>query len=138
MSGQNIVNLKGTLLAGPPRSSTNAFPSGIANAPFELRPPNKGAAVSSGLVVRNLASPSSFVELGGVGDDQAVTQATMLYFRTTAKIIVRLTMQGDSGDQIATLYVDGLLIQEFPTANYLKLIEAEGTGMIEYFASGNQ
>lgn len=125
-------------MAGPPRSSTNAFPSGIVNAAFELRPPNKGAAVSSGLVVRNLSSPSSFVELGGVGDDQAVTQATVLYLRTTAKMIVRLTQNGDSGDEVSVLYIDGMLIQEFPTANYLKLLEAEGTGVIEYFASGNQ
>ncbi len=136
MAGQNVVSLKGNIIAGPPRSSCNAFPSGLFNAAFELRPPNKSAPVSTHNTP-SISSAAAFVELSGVGTAQSVTQATFLYLQTNAKMLVQLTQEGDSGDEVSVLYVDGLLILEFPSANYLKLIEAKGVGVIEYFASGN-
>lgn len=135
----NVVTFKGTLLAGPPKSSTSSFPTGLSNASFELKPPNKSALVATGIQTPNVSSPTMFVELSGIGSAPAtVTQGTFLYLRTSAKMIIRITQQGDSGDEISELYVDGIYAQEFPAANYLKLLEAKGTGVVEYFASGNQ
>ena len=49
-----------------------------------------------------------------------------------------LTINGDSGDVVSVLYVSGLCVLEFPAQNYLKLLEVQGGGVVEYFASGNQ
>lgn len=131
----NVVTLKGTLLAGPPKASCNGFPSGLVNAAFELTPPNKAADVST-YGSPNLNSALAYSELPGVGD--TVTRGTFLYVRTQNKMLVRITQAGDSGDVVSVMYVQGLFIQEFPAGNYLKLLEAQGVGVIEYFASGNQ
>jgi hypothetical protein len=134
----NVVSFKGVLLAGPPKSSTNAFPSGLTNATFDLNPPNKAASVATGMQTPNVVSPSAYATLSGVGPAATVTQGTFLYLRTTGKMLIRITTAGDSGDVVSVLYVNGILALEFPTANYLKLLEAQGTGIVEYFASGNQ
>ncbi len=134
----NVVTFAGRLLAGPPKSSTSSFPTGLSNATFELKPPNKTATVATGIQTPSVNSASAFVELSGVGAGQTVTQGTFLYLRTTSKMLVRITQAGDSGDVVSTMYVDGLFAQEFPAANYMKLLEAQGTGVVEYFASGNQ
>jgi len=131
----SVVSVKGTLLAGPPKASCNGFPSGLVNATFELTPPNKAADVSV-YQTPNLNSGSGYSTLPGVGD--TVTRGTFLYIRTTNKMLVRLTQAGDSGDVVSVVYVQGLFIQEFPSANYLKLLEAQGVGVVEYFVSGNQ
>ena len=133
----NVVTVKGTLLAGPPKSSCNGFPSGLVNAAFELTPPNKAADVST-YSAPNLNSPVSFAELDGIGDGNTVTKGTFLYVRTSSKMTIRIT-QGEGDDAVvSTLYVQGLFMQEFPSSNPLTLLEAQGVGVIEYFASGNQ
>jgi hypothetical protein len=137
MSGLNVVTLQGALLAGPPRSSCNGFPAGIVNTQFELRPPNKSAAVSTGMQVRNLNSPSSYATLSGVGSDDAVTQGSFLYIRTQTSMLFRLTTN-DTVDVVSVIPVDGLCIIEFPAGKYLELLEAQGVGVVEYFASGSQ
>lgn len=131
----NVVTVKGTLLAGPPKASCNGFPSALVNAAFELTPPNKSAEVSC-YHARNLNSAGTYATLDGVGD--TVTRGTFLYVRTTVKMLLRITQEGDAGDEVSELYVQGLYMQELPPGNYLKLLEAQGVGVIEYFASGNQ
>ncbi len=138
MSGRNVVTLQGTLLAGPAKGSSAGFPTGLVNAEFTLRPSSKGAAVSV-YDVRNLSSPSGFLTLRGVGAGETVTQATTLYLRTESPMQVRLTYDdGSGGSRTATLDVEGLCILEAPSTKFIKLLEASGVGVVEYFASGNQ
>jgi hypothetical protein len=132
----NVVTVKGTLLAGPPKSSCNGFPSGLVNAAFELTPPNKVAAVSC-YGSPNVNSPSSFVELDGVGAGNTVTQGTFLYIRTVGAMTIRITQGSGGGAVVSTLNVQGLYMQEFPAGTPLTLLEAQGVGVIEYFVSGN-
>lgn len=137
MSSSNIVKLTGSLLAGPAKASCSTFPSGIVNATIELRPPNKIATVFVSHV-RNVASPSAFVILDGVGSGETVSQGTLFYFRTQNEIRLRLTFDdGSGGDVVSEVPVDGLYIGEIPASKYLKLVEAQGSGVVEYFVSGN-
>lgn len=138
MAGQNVVTFKGTLQAGPPKSSTSGFPTGVTNASFDLKPAAKLAPVSTGLQVRSLASPSAYVALD-VGTNQAVTKANFLYVRTEAPFLLRVTYDDGAGGSIVSVVpVDGLFVHEAPGDKFIKLLEAQGTGVIETFASGNQ
>ncbi len=138
MAGTNVTTLQGTILSGPPRSGTGTFPVGLINITFGLKPSNKVAAVSS-KGVRNLASPSSFATLHGVGPGEDVAQANFLFLQTDSPIDVRITQDdGAGGSVVSVVSVDGLLVLEKPSNKFIKLIEAQGTGVVEYFASGNQ
>lgn len=132
----NVVQFRGQLLAGPPSSSTDDFPSGVVSIPFDLSPANKPAEVSF-KTTRQVASPGSFAVMSGVGGGEDVAQGTFLYGRTRGPMLLRLTTAG-SPDVVAVVPVSGLFAMEFPVGNYLKLLEAEGTGVLEYFVSGNQ
>lgn len=133
----NVVTLSGTLLAGPPKSSCGGFQSALINAAFELRPPNKTATVVDH-GVRSLASHDSFADLNAVGTGKTVTQGTFLFARTSGPMTIRTTRNTGSGDVVSTQDVDGLFVLEFPVDKYLKLLEAQGSGSIEYFVSGTQ
>ncbi len=137
MSGQNVVTLKGTLLAGPPKASCSKFPGALVSSEFELRPPNKVAAVTT-YHVRNLNSAGSYSGLDGVGSGETVTQATFLWLRIETEMLVRLTFDdGSGGSVVSVLQVGGLLVLEIPPSKFLKLLEAQGVGVVEWFASGN-
>lgn len=138
MAGRNIVSLDGSLLAGPSKSSDHGFPSGMVNASFTLKPSTKPAPVSV-YDVRNLQSPGSFATLRGVGSGESVQQANLLYLRTEAAMTFRVTFDDGAGGSVVASYpVDGLFIVEAPVSRFIKLVEAQGVGVVEYFASGNQ
>lgn len=137
MAGQNVVTFKGTLQAGPPKSSSSSFPTGIVNASFELTPAAKAAPVSV-QQVRNMASPAAYVALD-VGPNQSVTQANFVYCRTEAPFSLRVTFDdGAGGSVVSVIPVSGIFAIEAPDGQYIKLLEAQGTGVFEYFASGNR
>jgi hypothetical protein len=136
MAGQNVATLQGTIQVGPPKSGGQSFPTGLGNIAFTLKPASKPAPVSS-QDVRNFASPSGFSTIHGIGPNETVTQANFLYLRTDAPIDFRITSDdGNGGSVVAVVSVDGLHIIEKPTSKFIKLLEAQGTGTIEYFASG--
>jgi hypothetical protein len=132
----NVVTVEGTLLAGAPSASCEKFPGVLLNTTFELTPANKVAKAST-YQARELASPGSFVTLDGIGTGKAVSQATFLYLRTKGPLTLRITMAG-SPDVVSVVDVEGLFIHELPSLKYIKLLEAQGTGVFEYFASGPQ
>lgn len=138
MAGNNVTTLQGTLVAGPPKAASGTFPAGLVSIAFTLKPPNKSAPVSV-KSVRNLSSPSTYATLRGIGDGEDVAQATFLFLQTDNSIDVRVTCDdGSGGDVVSVVSVDGLLIMEKPANKFIKLLEAQGTGVVEYFASGNQ
>lgn len=138
MAGQNIVTFKGSLMAGPAKATSCAFPAGVTNVGFGLKPDAKPAPVMTSNV-RNLQSPSGFATLHGIGSGEDVTMANFLFLRTDGPIEFRITADdGIGGNVVAVVAVDGLLAVEKPAGKHIKLLEAQGTGVVEYFASGTQ
>lgn len=137
MSAQTNVSLSGTLTAAPQQASESLFPTGVLSAAFNLTPASKPytAAVSGNRLVN---SPSSFVELDGVGTSETLTQGQTLYLRTSVRMLIRVTTHDGilNSDVVSTLCVKGLYIQEFGDSDYLKLLEAEGSGTIEWWVGG--
>lgn len=133
----NAVVMNGTIVAGPTGADSCAFPTGIHNIAFSTHPLQKVAAVSV-KNFKNVNSPSSYVEMEGVGTGQSVTQGTFLFVQCTAPMKIRITTQPDSGgDVVSEIPVQGALVIEFAAANYLKLLESKGVGGVEYFVSGS-
>ena len=138
------VTLLGTLQVGPQGVCEGGFPSGVLNVQFGLAGSCPGAGTKPASKKfwssQGVNSPSSFFTLDGVGTGQSVTKATTLYFRSTAQMILRMTFADPSGgaDLVSTVPVQGLLIQEPSVSGYLKLLEVQGQGTVEYFASGNE
>ena len=136
----NSVVVSGSLIIGPQGAGDCGFPSGVTNVTFTTTPPQKPAPVSASHA-KSVNSPSpAFATLDGLGSSASVTQANFLYLRCTAPMKLRLTLADMAGgpDIVSIVEVQGLLIQEFPTNGYLKLLEAQGVGTVEYVVSGNQ
>jgi len=132
------VSLTGTLVAGPSASSDNAFPSGTTTIPFNLNPDPKGYSVDTGRNVINVNSPSAFVPLPGVSSAGPVTNASLVYVRTQAGIDLRITRVNPAGGSfVVTVHPDGLFVWETDPAQPITLLEAQGSGTVEYYACGN-
>lgn len=129
------VVLGGSIVLSP--SGDCGVPSGITNIQFAGFPQNKSATVSA-YNTKSLNTPApSFFTLDGIGPSESVTQGNFLYIRTTSPIRFRFTSQGPSGDDVSVLTIQGVVLLEFNSANYLKLLEAQGVGTVEYLVSGN-
>lgn len=136
MAGVNVTTLQGTLRAGPSSSScSGSFPSGLVNVTFESSPARKSTPVSC-YHVRAVNSPASYAALAGIGTNETVTQALILYLKTSGPMLVRITTEETPDDVVSVIPVDGLMILEFQAARYLKLVEVQGSGTVEYFAGG--
>lgn len=132
------VSLTGTLIAGPGTVTESSFPGGVTNIPIALTPPAKSFNVDSG-GTRSVSSPSAYVALTGVGVADTVTQGKFLYLRTSTPMLVRLTTVNPPGaDVVSVVPVQGLLVLEFDPAKYLKLLEVQGSGVVEWFVCGEQ
>lgn len=134
-----VLRLAGSLNAGPPSATSEAFPASSFAAPLLFLESTKGFSVASGVLKRNIASALSFVPLQGAGPTDAVTKATFLYLKSSAVIELRLTTDdGAGGDVVAIIPPGGLFLLELDATKFLKLLEARGTASVEYFVSGNE
>lgn len=141
----NSVTLLGTLTAGPQGACEGGFPSGVLQLQFGLAGSCPGAGTKPAArkfwTNTNVNTPSpAFITLDGIGTGQSVTKANTLYLRTTAQLKLRATFADPAGgpDIVAIIPNQGLWIAEFPDLGYLKLLEAQGVGGIEYAAFGNE
>lgn len=135
------ATLTAQLVTGPSQSSCtdNPFP-GVANTiPFGLNPANKSYNVEAGGVI-SVASPSSFGPIASVGTGGQVTQGLTLYLRTTTEVQVQLTLAtpGGGADTVSIVPLQGVMLLEFPSDGYLKLLAVKGQASIEYWVSGAQ
>jgi len=137
------VTLLGNLTAGPQSVCEGGFPSGVLQVNFGLAGSCPGAGTKPApkkfWASQAVNSPGAFVALAGVGTAETVTQANVLYARTTTAMKLRLTFLDPAGgaDIVSIVNVEGLMILEPPATGYIKLLEVMGAGTIEYFASGN-
>lgn len=134
----NVVNVSGTLTAGPAQTSDTSFPTGVTSVPFAVV--QRAAPVQTGAQVRLVNSAGAYVPLDGVGTGETVTKANLLYLNTKDSAMwVRLTFANSPGsDVVSELPVKGPAAITVDETHYLKLVEAKGTGTIEYYASGNE
>jgi len=133
----NAVQLAARLSLGPVDVVTDAtLPSGLTSIQFGLRPSKKSALASSGSV-RTISSPSSYVSLDGVGTGESVTQGNFIYLRTSVPMLLRLTTYSSGGDVTAILPIDGIFAMEFDRTRYLKLVELQGAGTVEWLITGD-
>lgn len=141
----NTVTLLGTLTAGPQGSCEGGFPAGLLQVNFGLSGSCPGAGTKPMAkkiwTSTDVNSPSpAYAALDGVGTGESVTQGNTIYLRTTSQMKIRATFADPAGgpDIVSIIPHQGLWIQEFPNNGYLKLLEAQGVGGVEYFVSGNQ
>ena len=137
------VQISGTLTEAPPAGcEAPGFPSATTSVPFgQLGAPcPKPSPVSTGAKTRNVNSPSAFVALSGVGATDDVTQADTVYMRVKAGLFqFRITYRNPAGGSIvAVLPSNGIFLHEAdaPDGFWITLLEVQGSGQIEYFASG--
>jgi len=99
------------------------------------------APVHTGLAKRLVATPApGWVALSGVGATDTVTRGQFLFFKASAPVLVRLTLDDGSGGDVVLdpLPIDTLapLILCFQSAKFLKLLEVQGSGTVHYLVSG--
>ena len=130
------LSLAATLVASPPSSTDGGLPSGVTNISFGLNPSTKMVNVDTGAMTRQINSPSDYITLEGV--PSTVSQGTTLFIRTTAPFLFRLTNNDPITPTQAILPINGTVLLEFPADKYLTLLEAQGSGTIEYYIGGAQ
>lgn len=132
------LDLQGALIGGPP-SGGETFPASTFSVPLRLRTSPKGYGVATGVLSQQIASPAAYVALSGIGVGGAVTQADTFYFKASGPVDLRVTTDdGAGGDVVAVIPSDGLAVIETPASKYVKLVEVQGNGTVEYFASGQR
>lgn len=135
------ISFDGSLTSGPGTATApGVTPASTETIPLSLLAGTKGWNVSCGPSSRNLTSAyGTYSTLSGVGATDAVTQATVLYVRCSAPMQLRFTQANLAGgaDIVSVIQAQGSSVHEFPDAGYLKLLEASGSGTVEWLATGN-
>jgi hypothetical protein len=131
-----VITASGSLTAGPQVSG--GFPTVVSTAKIALSQESKGYGQCTGTVQQTIAFVA-YAELSGVGPGETVTKADTLYFRASGPVFLRLTCLNGAGvaDTPVVLPCAGLLMLEFQSGRELVLLEAKGSGTIEYLASGS-
>lgn len=128
------VTIDGAITGGPPQGGTG-FPGAVFNARLSLSQNPKSYTVATGILLMSVNSAGAFVAVPGVGT--TVTKADTLYLRCDDALEVRTTTDdGAGGDVVSVSVLQGLMVQEFPTLKFLKLLEVKGVASLEFFASG--
>lgn len=132
--------LTGNLTAGPTAVTEGVFPSMRADVQLAFIDGSQGKSAErmTGVLSRQINSPSAYVPLQGVGPTDTVTQGNTLYLKSNAPVNIRITQDDGSGgtDVTEMLGVHGLVVREFSTIYPLELVEIQGSATIEYFFSG--
>lgn len=134
----NQLTITGTLQLTPQNAQDGSFPSSNSTVPFSLNTGNqpKNSPADTGVDHRTVASPSAYTTLKGVGTDDDVTAADTLYIRTSVPMLIRCTYTGLSTP--AEEPIKGLKIIEVDPQFPLTKVEVKGSGLVEWFASGQQ
>lgn len=131
-----IIDLSGTLIAGPQTVVDSTFPSMQSTVSLHTSPSPKGWNVCTGVLSRNVNSPSAYVALEGVGPTATVVNADFLYLRSNATLKLKITQTDGLTTLVSEQYFSGLKVIELPSTNCAVLVEVKGTATIEYLASG--
>lgn len=136
--GQVAIN--GTILGGPVLVGSG-FPQAIFTTTLATSPNPKPFSSASGVLTQRVSQAApGFLTLGGVGPSAAVTRGDLLYLRSDAQLLLRISQVdplNPAGPALAReMYVSGLVVLEFPSSSPLVLLEAQGSATIEYLITG--
>jgi len=134
------VSINGTLSSGPVQVGSG-FPQAIYTTPLATSVTPKPFSAASGVMQRRIAvAAPTFVTLQGLGPTDTVVRCDLLYLRSDAALILRLSNQDPLNPfgppLVVEVPVSGLVIMEFPASSPLVLLEAQGSATVEYAASG--
>jgi FtsP/CotA-like multicopper oxidase with cupredoxin domain len=134
------TKLDATLTSGPATAcETGSFPSAALTASLQLTPNPKNWLKATGILSNQVAVVSpTWQQLDGVGSTSTVTEGTLLYFRSSSAVQLRITQATTGGDTTTVHSIGGLFMWEFPSAEPLTLLEVQGTATIEYFIQGDK
>lgn len=133
-----VLQLGGSLDAGPPSVTSESFPGASLSVPLRLPSGSKSFSVATGVLSRKLNSALSFVALDGVGPASSVTQGSFLYLRSDQPFQLRVTTDdGSGGSDVAVHPVATLMLIEYDSTKFLKLLEAKGVANLEWFVCGD-
>lgn len=139
------ATLDATLTETPQGASDGSqFPSASTTIPFGLNtsPNAKPVQASTGRILRQINSPSAFVQLDGVGTGDAVTQASTVYLRVrTPAWQARITFNNPANVMspiVSVLPIAGVLLLEpdYASGFFVTKVEIQGSGSVELYASG--
>ncbi len=132
------LRISGNLVAGPPTVDTEGFPGTRLDLPLRLLEGGLSYGAATGILRQRLNSPSTFLQLHGVGTGEVVSQGLFLYLKSDQAIRVRLTFDdGLGGDEVAILSSTRLILGlQFEPTLFLKKLEARGSAVLEYFVCG--
>ena len=134
------VVIQGTYQGGPVQVGAG-FPQAIYTTPLQTSVSPKPFSAGSGVLTRRVAQASpGFTPLQGVGPTDAVVRGDLLYMRSDAALLLRVSTQdplAPLGPPIVVLVpISGLFIIEFPASSPLVLLEAQGSATVEYAITG--
>ncbi len=134
------LSIQGAITAGPPNVSDGGFPSAMITTRLRGKQEPKGFNACSGVIQQRVAIVApSWLTLRCIGPDGPVVRADTLYIRSDGPVLLRLTTSdGISADVVRTMPLDGLGMWEFPSTNFLTLLEVQGSATLEFLASGQQ
>lgn len=132
-----VLRLAGSIIAGPV-GTEGSLPAGVTTIAVSTALSQKPVAAqyrSGGPV-----TAPAFAPVLGIGSTADVKKCDFLYFKCDAPMSLRLTTADPAGgaDVVAVVPVHGLVVLEFPSNGWLKVLELKGSGNIEVFASSAQ
>lgn len=133
-----VLKVSGSLDAGPPTVTSESFPGASLSVPLRLPAGSKSFSVATGVLQRKLNSALAYVALDGVGPIAAVTKGSFLYLRSDQAFSLRVTTDdGLGGSDVAVHPVATLVLVEYDSTKFLKLLEAKGVANLEWFVCGD-
>lgn len=128
------ISLEGSLQGYNAAGGTTA--AAMFSTPLALLNGKKSFGIASGVLTRRV--PAAYEALSAIGVNRDVPKADTLYLKSDSAILVRLTRDDGAGGSVITVEpVHGLLILETPADRRITLVEVQGSGVVEYFASGS-
>lgn len=131
-----VTELTGSITSGPQSVVDTTFPSMQDTVQLRLTPSPKQWQCCTGAMSRNVASPSSYVTLDGIGSAATVTHADFLYLRCNATLRLKMTQVDGITTLVSEQDVSGLIVVEKPSGGCITLLEVKGTATLEYLAAG--
>lgn len=130
MSSSLFVSMLGNLAVAPAGSGEGGVPGGATTIPYQTNPNPKSVAVSTGDQVTNVATAADvFVTLSMGG----VTQGSFLFVIVSGTMTIRTTQGGNTP---AVEIISGMKVVEYDPGSPLTLLEASGSGVVEYLVTG--
>ncbi len=134
-----ILRFLGTLCGGPPTvCDSGQFPSSVFLVDLSFAGGHdKQYDPATGVLRRNISSPTAFLPLTGLGPSDVVTKGDFLWMKASSPMLLQITSDdGSGGDVVAVIPIGGVFVLEARDDKFLKTIALQGSGSVEYLVTG--